>query len=53
MMRWLYSGLMWLAQPLLKRKLLRRSQQEPGYAKDIPERFGHYAQAVPLHAGAT
>lgn len=53
MMRWLYSGLMRLAQPLLKRKLLRRSKQEPGYAKDIPERFGHYAQAVPLHAGAT
>ena len=53
MIRWLYSGLMWLAQPLLKRKLLRRSQQEPGYAQHLPERFGHYDQAVPAHAGPT
>ncbi|TXT39121.1 MAG: 3-deoxy-D-manno-octulosonic-acid transferase [Comamonadaceae bacterium] len=53
MIRWFYSCLMWLAQPLLKRKLLRRSQQEPGYAQHLPERFGHYDQAVPAHAGPT
>jgi 3-deoxy-D-manno-octulosonic-acid transferase len=49
----LYSLLMWLAQPLLRRKLVRRSQQEPGYAQAIDERFGHYAQAVPAHDGPT
>lgn len=53
MIRWFYSCLMWLAQPLLKRKLLRRSQQEPGYAQHLPERFGHYDQAVPPHSGPT
>lgn len=53
MTRWLYSCLMWLAQPLYRRKLLRRSQQEPGYAQHLPERFGHYAQALPAHHGLT
>ena len=42
MMRWLYSGVMRLAQPLLRRKLARRGRQEPGYRVDIEARFGHY-----------
>ena len=42
---WLYSTLAWAAQPLLRRKLRRRAQAEPGYAQHIPERFGHYASA--------
>lgn len=50
---WLYSWLMWLAQPLLRRKLLRRSVQEPGYGQWIEERFGDYAQPVPAHDGPT
>ena len=53
MTRWLYSWLMWLVQPLLKRKLLRRSVMEPGYGQFIDERFGHYAQQVPAHEGPT
>jgi 3-deoxy-D-manno-octulosonic-acid transferase len=35
---------MWLAQPLLRRKLARRAQAEPGYGAHVPERFGHYTQ---------
>lgn len=53
MTRWLYSWLMWLAQPLLRRKLLRRSVQEPGYGQLIEERFGRYAQPVSAHEGHT
>ncbi len=53
MIRWLYSCLMWLVQPLLKRKLLRRSVMEPGYGQFIDERFGRYAQPVPAHEGPT
>ncbi len=45
MMRWGYSLLMWLAQPLLRHKLRRRGAQEPGYLHAIPERFGHYTSA--------
>ena len=44
-MRALYSLGMWLAQPLLKRKLARRAVNEPGYAHAIEQRFGHYDQA--------
>lgn len=40
--RTLYSLLTWAAQPLLKRKLRRRAQAEPGYAQAVPERFGYY-----------
>ena len=40
----LYSLLMWLAQPALRRKLARRSQREPGYAEAAEERFGRYTQ---------
>ena len=53
MMRWLYSCLMWLAQPLLKAKLRRRSVQEPGYGHAIDERFGHYSGLLAAHSGPT
>lgn len=49
MIRALYSVLTWLAQPLLRRKLARRAQAEPGYAVAVAERFGHYT--VPPDAG--
>ncbi len=39
-----YNLLVWLAQPLLRRKLARRARAEPGYAVAVPERFGHYGQ---------
>ena len=42
----LYAALMWLAQPLLRRKLARRALKEPGYGQAIDERFGRYTQAV-------
>ena len=41
-MRALYSWVLWLAQPFLRRKLLQRSRQEPGYGQAVEERFGHY-----------
>jgi 3-deoxy-D-manno-octulosonic-acid transferase len=40
----IYSGLMRLAQPLLRRKMARRTVQEPGYGEAVEERFGHYTQ---------
>jgi 3-deoxy-D-manno-octulosonic-acid transferase len=40
----LYSLLLWLAIPLLRRKLRLRARAEPGYAVAVPERFGHYTQ---------
>jgi 3-deoxy-D-manno-octulosonic-acid transferase len=43
MMRWLYSCLTRLAQPLVRRKLHRRGRVEPGYLHAVPERFGDYA----------
>jgi len=51
--RALYSTLMWLAQPLLRRKLRGRGQSEPGYLDTVDERFGRYASAVPAHDGPT
>ena len=45
MLLWLYSWLMRLTQPLLRVKLRRRAEREPGYARNIPERFGNYATA--------
>ena len=39
-----YSAMMRLAQPLLRRKMASRSVLEPGYGQAIAERFGHYAQ---------
>ena len=40
----LYSGLMRLAQPLLRRKMAKRAALEPGYGEKVDERFGHYTQ---------
>lgn len=53
MMRWVYSWVLWLMQPLYRRKLLRRARQEPGYAHAIAERFGYYRSPWPRGAGAT
>jgi 3-deoxy-D-manno-octulosonic-acid transferase len=52
-MRWVYSLLMWLAQPLLRRKLARRGLQEPGYLEAVPERFGHYSSPALAPDGRT
>jgi 3-deoxy-D-manno-octulosonic-acid transferase len=38
----LYGFFMFCLQPLLRRKLRRRGQQEPGYLTQMPERFGFY-----------
>jgi 3-deoxy-D-manno-octulosonic-acid transferase len=48
--RALYSLAMWLAQPLLRRKLMRRGRVEAGYLEAMNERFGHY---VPLRSRTT
>ena len=40
----LYSLALVLAQPMLRRKLARRGQREPGYLTAVEERFGHYTQ---------
>ncbi len=52
-MRVLYSVLMSLLQPLLRRKLQRRGRQEPGYLVAIDERFGVYTQAALPDDGRT
>lgn len=52
-MRELYSVVMWLAQPLLRRKLARRGLQEPGYLVAVPERFGHYTNRLGGGVGPT
>ncbi len=39
---WAYGLLMRGLQPLLRRKLQRRGQQEPGYLEQIPQRWGVY-----------
>lgn len=44
LMRWLYSVVMWLLQPLLRRKLLRRAVAEPLYGTNIAERLGDYSE---------
>ena len=51
MIHGLYSGLMWMIQPLLRSKLLRRGLKEPGYLEHIEERFGVYADVLntPTH----
>ncbi|WP_394790277.1 3-deoxy-D-manno-octulosonic acid transferase [Rhodoferax sp.] len=46
MIRGLYSFCLWLASPLLRRKLRRRAVAEPGYGVAVEERFGHYTQAA-------
>lgn len=42
MTRLLYTVLMWLLQPFVRRKLARRGVQELGYLAAVEERFGHY-----------
>ena len=42
--RRIYSLLMELGQPLLRRKLARRGRQEAGYLEAVEERFGVYTQ---------
>lgn len=51
MTRWLYSLIMCLCQPLLRRKLAHRGVQEPGYLVALPERFGYYSDAPALADG--
>ena len=53
MIRWVYSLLMWLAQPLLRRKLRRRALAEPVYAQALGERFGYYTVAAEALAPGT
>ena len=48
----LYSLAIQLATPLLRRKLERRAQSEPGYAVAVPERFGQY-EMPPRMPGAS
>ena len=49
-MQALYSLLMFLVQPWLRRKLARRAHAEPGYAHAVEQRFGDYS-ALPLPPG--
>jgi 3-deoxy-D-manno-octulosonic-acid transferase len=44
---WAYGVMMRALQPLLRRKLRRRGQQEPGYLMQMPERFGFYDDLQP------
>ncbi|NMM15057.1 MAG: 3-deoxy-D-manno-octulosonic acid transferase [Rhodoferax sp.] len=53
MTRLLYSLLMRLAQPLVRRKLARRGVQEPGYLEAIEERFGYYPVQPEASQGPT
>lgn len=48
--RALYSALMMLGQPLLRRKLARRGLKEPGYLEAIGERFGRFSQPAETHS---
>jgi 3-deoxy-D-manno-octulosonic-acid transferase len=45
--RAIYSAVLGLAQPLLRRKLARRGRVEPGYLEAIGERFGRYGTLPP------
>jgi 3-deoxy-D-manno-octulosonic-acid transferase len=42
-----YGAVVRSLQPLLRRKLRRRGQQEPGYLVNIPQRFGFYDEVLP------
>ncbi len=44
---------MWLAQPLLMRKLRKRALAEPGYGVAMQERLGYYDAPAADFAGAT
>ena len=39
----LYRLAVWLAQPFVRDKLVRRARAEPVYAMAVPERFGRYS----------
>lgn len=43
----MYSLALWLARPLLRRKLARRARTEPGYAHAVAERLGRYCAPLP------
>jgi len=47
MLRALYTLILWLALPWIVVRLKLRSRKEPGYARNIRERFGDYAGEVP------
>ena len=49
MMRMLYALAVWLAQPLMRRKLRRRAVVEPLYGAHMDERFGYYSVPAPVH----
>jgi 3-deoxy-D-manno-octulosonic-acid transferase len=42
MTRWAYNLFMWALVPLLRLRLARRGQAEPGYLQAVDERFGRY-----------
>jgi 3-deoxy-D-manno-octulosonic-acid transferase len=43
MTRWAYNLFMWALVPLLRLRLARRGQAEPGYLQAVDERFGRYS----------
>lgn len=45
-----YGACMGVLAPLLHIKLRRRAQREPGYAQQVPERFGVYDTIRPPRA---
>lgn len=47
-----YSLLMWALQPWVRRRLLRRGRDEPGYLEDMPARFGRYRTAAASRRGS-
>jgi len=49
----LYSAALFLAQPLLRRKLRQRARQEPLYAQDVEQRFGRYGPVDGMPAPGT
>ncbi|MFG5775867.1 3-deoxy-D-manno-octulosonic acid transferase [Comamonas sp. J-3] len=46
----LYSLAARLARPLVRRKLARRAQNEPGYAEAVEQRFGNYSDLPPYQS---
>ena len=50
-LRAVYSAGMSAAQPLLRRKLRKRGDAEPGYLEAVEERFGRYADTTAPAAG--
>jgi 3-deoxy-D-manno-octulosonic-acid transferase len=47
MNRALYSALWWLALPLVLARLWWRGRKEPGYRRNMAERFGFYGKRLP------